>query len=134
MSSLQSLSAFRIPWFQISPSALGCLPWFIPSPADTFACSLQQLSLQWFRRLVSRAQQFMRAQQLLVSRAQRLVAPVDVQNGIQPRFLTPLAICSGTPGLHSQSRTQMPSGRFQITSSVVALVLISHHLIAINRF
>ena len=34
------------------------------------------------------------------------------ENSTQPRSLTPLAICTGTSGLHSQSATQLPSVAF----------------------
>jgi hypothetical protein len=49
-SCLRSLIAFRIPWFQISSSALVVCHGLFQDRPILFACSLQQLNLQWFHR------------------------------------------------------------------------------------
>ena len=125
--------AFRIPCL-VSNFAISscCSPWFIPRPADTLACSLQ-LSLQRFRRFRTFCCfACVTIHVLIRSSYGRRCIKADVQNSTQPCSLTPLAICTGTSGLHSQSATQLPSVAF--TSLSRWFVRMHHDLIATNRF
>ena len=107
-SSLRFIDCISHCLVSISPSALGCSPWFIPRPADTFACSLQQLSYIMVPPIAHVLLFACVTIHVLVRSSYGWhCIRADVQNSTQPRLITPLAICTSTPGLDSQSRTQV---------------------------
>ena len=131
MSSLHSLMAFRIPWFQISPSALAVRhglfqDWSILLHA---ACRFRTF---WSILLHAACRFRNSCPGSLVARVALLVLGLMCKTAARPvcshRLPFVLARQECTPRAKSAAIS-----RFQITESVVALL--SHHdLIAINRF